>query len=232
MSLDSSYNQDPALLGRYYSDSFSVVNTFHKKLDAWPRLASRDPTGLQWFADILASVLESCSSTTALLCRNTNRRTNSYWVSFLVPIWAQLVANQGFPKFETFVTFFKWESNIACNCNSGQQAIRSFAAALKSCMQCGKNPHIADCSIFLSKSPEAQKKFVSDQRLYFGCLNTGHRSKDCCTRRKCKTCIKLHGQQWRGDSPHNHLLRISPHTRWQRSKSIWFQRWVPTRALR
>ena len=229
MPSDSSYNEAKALLQRCYGDSFSMANTFRDKLEAWPRIANRDSVGLQRFADFLRQCLGTMrlnGSLAVLDDDRENKRLLSKLPDWLIPKWAQLVANhkekhQEFPKFETFVKFLERESDIACdpvtsiqavrpqnservrsttNRNSGQAA-RSFATTLNSCLQCGKNHHIDDCSIFLGKTLETRKKYASDQRLCFGCLNTGHRSKDCRTRRKCKTCNKPHPTALHGDRP-------------------------------
>ena len=62
----------------------------------------------------------------------------------------------------------------------------------KKCLLCDKGHDLNVCYKFLAKSLEERRTFVKEKNLCYGCLTTGHRSKFCKARLKCKTCAKNH----------------------------------------
>lgn len=67
------------------------------------------------------------------------------------------------------------------------------------CLLC-KSPHDIDsCAKFLKKTVEERKYFAATNRLCFGCLKIGHRSKDCKERKSCDSCHRLHPTSLHGD---------------------------------
>ena len=63
----------------------------------------------------------------------------------------------------------------------------------KTCCLCNRGGHLIDsCFTFSRKSMQDKRKFVMENRLCFGCLKEGHRSKECRERQTCKKCEQKH----------------------------------------
>ena len=61
------------------------------------------------------------------------------------------------------------------------------------CVFCEKPNHgIHTCRKFMAKSVAERVKFVQTNRLCFGCLKSGHHSKNCETKSVCDTCKRKH----------------------------------------
>ena len=61
------------------------------------------------------------------------------------------------------------------------------------CTHCERVGHdIENCRTFLAKPLEKRKEFVLYKELCFGCLGTGHMSRRCKRRKRCKFCDKMH----------------------------------------
>ena len=69
------------------------------------------------------------------------------------------------------------------------------------CSLCKKKNHeLEDCRIFLLKKSMLERKaFVKEKKLCYGCLGSGHISRKCRARKKCKTCSRLHPTCLHGD---------------------------------
>ena len=69
------------------------------------------------------------------------------------------------------------------------------------CNHCGKFGHdIDECRSFLARPLEKRKEFAKEKDLCFGCLCTGHQSKKCKQRKRCKHCEKMHPSSLHGDT--------------------------------
>ncbi|KAL6459770.1 hypothetical protein MHYP_G00315290 [Metynnis hypsauchen] len=122
-----------------------------------------------------------------------------------------------FPTFSQFVEFITKEAKIACNPVTSLHALKSSDgervkttktrnvgakvllsnseenAELKGCVFCEKQNHgIQKCWKFNEKPVQERLKFVQTKKLCFGCLQLGHRSKDCKRRSLCETCKGKH----------------------------------------
>ncbi|XP_039859773.1 uncharacterized protein LOC120716337 isoform X2 [Simochromis diagramma] len=127
-----------------------------------------------------------------------------------------------FPRFSYFVTFLSMEASIACNPITSYQAIRqsdfdqpktkpqptpipkrqdtvkifptnSTERSMVSCVFCKRAGHgLHKCRKFTEKPVAERVKFIQGEKLCFGCLNSGHLSKNCSNKMTCNTCSKRH----------------------------------------
>ncbi|KAL3986557.1 KRAB domain-containing zinc finger protein [Sarotherodon galilaeus] len=127
-----------------------------------------------------------------------------------------------FPRFSYFVTFLSMEASIACNPITSYQAIRqsdfdqpktkpqpssipkrqdtvkifttnSTERSMVSCVFCKRAGHgLHKCRKFTEKTVAERVKFIQGEKLCFGCLNSGHLSKNCSNKMTCNTCSKRH----------------------------------------
>lgn len=67
------------------------------------------------------------------------------------------------------------------------------------CILCEGSHHLDDCKEFLSKTMAERKQYIRDKFLCFKCLKPGHMSRDCKSKRKCKTCGQRHPTSLHGD---------------------------------
>ena len=63
---------------------------------------------------------------------------------------------------------------------------------LKVCAFCEADHHLWRCDRFGNESVSARKLFVSQKRLCFNCLKSGHRASDCKFKGRCRECDKRH----------------------------------------
>ena len=63
----------------------------------------------------------------------------------------------------------------------------------KKCCFCNRGGHLTNsCFTFSRQSMQDKRKFVMENRLCFGCLKEGHRSKECRGRQTCEKCEQKH----------------------------------------
>ena len=60
------------------------------------------------------------------------------------------------------------------------------------CFYCNEAHHLNECSAIMKKPEQDRKDFIMKKGLCFGCLRSGHRSKDCKRRITCRICKNLH----------------------------------------
>lgn len=124
---------------------------------------------------------------------------------------------QKFPSFSNFVEFLTDEARIACNPITSLHALkmresernkvsrnRDHEAKVRattsgedvvvtSCAFCAKTGHtLLKCFKFMDATVSARVKFVQENKLCFGCLQSGHLSKDCEWKETCSICEKKH----------------------------------------
>ena len=129
---DDAYDEAKALLEERYGDSFVIANAFRNKLEAWPKVQSRDGAGLRKYADFLRqceTAMNSIGSLNVLNDDRENRKMLTKLPDWLVTRWAREVAkskeqNQAFPPFKEFVRFVTREANIACDPVTSLQALK------------------------------------------------------------------------------------------------------------
>ena len=124
-----------------------------------------------------------------------------------------------FPPFAGFATFVSREADIACDPITSLQSLRGSADASKKrddrkksqasssftkdakietlekdtrckCILCQGNQHLDNSKTFLTKLLQERNTFAMQKGMFFGCMEPGHRSKECKMRKSCKTCAK------------------------------------------
>ncbi|KAL7845029.1 hypothetical protein SRHO_G00235690 [Serrasalmus rhombeus] len=153
---------------------------------------------------------------------NENQKILAKLPDWLTSRWNRKVMeveeeSQTFPSFSQFVQFLTREAKIACNPitslhalkpsegekskvlknrSPGAKALTTSAnekAHATCCVFCEKVGHgLPECRKFIRKAITEQLKFVQENKLCFGCLKLGHRSKDCGDRNICRLCEKGH----------------------------------------
>ena len=70
------------------------------------------------------------------------------------------------------------------------------------CSLCCKNVHqLEECKAYLDKPYDERRQFIIHNNLCFGCLRKGHRSKECRSKKTCKTCNRKHPTSLHTDTP-------------------------------
>lgn len=140
---------------------------------------------------------------------NENQKILSKLPDWLASRWNRQVieleeGTKTFPSFSQFVTIFTKEAKIACNPVTSLHALKSNEAgkakvsrnsetrAKVLTVQSSKNINVAKCAFFeksghgihkcrkfAEKNVTERIKFVQINKLCFGCLKPGHRSKNC-----------------------------------------------------
>ncbi|XP_062610192.1 uncharacterized protein LOC134271972 [Saccostrea cucullata] len=86
------------------------------------------------------------------------------------------------------------DENQPANVNVANRSDRG-----RNCVLCEGNHELDDCKQFLAKSLEGRKQYAKQKGLCFGCLHSGHLSRKCRQRKRCKTCSKFHPSSLHGD---------------------------------
>ena len=116
------YTDAMALLERRFGGDFAVASAFKGKIEAWPKISSKDYTGLRAFSDFLCQcevIARTNYSLNALNDDILNRQMCSKLPDWFVGRWAREIhrfreISGRFPPFANFVAFLKRESEIAC----------------------------------------------------------------------------------------------------------------------
>ena len=73
-----------------------------------------------------------------------------------------------------------------------KEKVHESAPKNDSCLICQAEHDLDECPMFLAKMLKDRKQFCFDNRLCFGCLSSGHVSRNCENRKTCKVCSKRH----------------------------------------
>lgn len=218
----SAYAAAWTLLEERYGNPFLISKAFRDKLDAWPKISSKSSIELQEYADFLRSCKAAMSEIKGLEVLNDcneNQRMLSKLPDWIISSWNRRVTeiqeqSQTFPSFSEFVDFLTIEAKIACNPitslhalkpsegegpkmfkgrSHGTKVLKTNTSEVTSCNFCEKTGHdLQKCWEFMNTPIEERLAFVQEKKLCFGCLKSGHRSKDCETRETCDTCDRRH----------------------------------------
>ena len=159
------------------------------------------------------NVLNDCNENQKLLTKLPDWLT-SRWNRKVMEVEEK---SQTFPTFSQFVAFLTREAKIACNPVTSLHALKPSegektraqrnrspgrkALAINSdeksvpasCIFCAKANHSLDnCRRFMEREFSERHKFIQENKLCFGCLIPGHRSKECERRKTCDKCNKRH----------------------------------------
>ncbi|XP_041470022.1 uncharacterized protein LOC121419632 [Lytechinus variegatus] len=162
--------------------------------------------------------------------KRENKKLMSKLPEWLITRWGRNVVKLrqdrgSFPPFSVFTAFISDEADIACDPITSNQTslkdrrqqssnVRTLSTSVQGqqanggkgkwkplCTYCKGEHHLATCKSFMSQTLDHRTKFVFDHGLCFGCLRSGHLSKNCKKRSSCSTCKRrhptvLHDENW------------------------------------
>ncbi|XP_034088632.1 uncharacterized protein LOC117557059 [Gymnodraco acuticeps] len=223
LGTESAYHAAWTILEERYGNPFLIAKAFRDKLDAWPKISSKDSVELQELSDFLRSCEAAMSQIKGLEVLNDcneNQRMLAKLPDWLTSSWNRKVTemeeqNHTFPTLSQFVKFLTREAKIACNPITSLHALKSResekgkilrspvsnvlttetneTADATNCLFCEKAGHgLHKCYKFRNETISERVKFLQENKLCFGCLKSGHRSKECKNRKICETCEKGH----------------------------------------
>ena len=222
---EEAYERAVALLEKRYGNSFVVAEAFRDKLQAFPKIPSRDNKALRRFSDLLQQTLVVMDQIKGLEILNDcreNKRLLEKLPDWLLQRWTRIVADHhtAYPSFERFADFITTEADIACHPvtstltsnqrrqdsperrNMGNRTLANISQANDKpfCLLCKKSNHdLHNCFVFKKNTPEERKIFLMKSGICFGCLSHGHKAKDCKKRSTCERCNKKHPTCHHGD---------------------------------
>ncbi|XP_041471855.1 uncharacterized protein LOC121421260 [Lytechinus variegatus] len=151
-------------LEQRYGDPFVVSNAYRDKLDAWPKVGSRDSFGLRRFGDFLKQC-DAASKYVPHLNHLDDERENQNLLrklpEWLVVKWGRKVVQwrqdwKTFPPFAIFTEFIDEEATVACDPVTSLQSLQTSKERKKSTpsrsLQTGTHNH---------KDGSAEKKYLS-----------------------------------------------------------------------
>ena len=182
---DDAYEDAKRLLDERFGDPFVIAIAFRDKLDRWPKIASREGTALHKFADFRKQCTTAMGYMRCLYVLNDDRENQklldklpyNHCVEVLMPARQEMIGKKSQPS-SSFSTDAK---------------IKTLDKDTRSkCTLCQGNHPLYNCKTFLAKPLQERKTFAMQKVLCFGCMEPGHRSKECKMRKTCKTCAKRH----------------------------------------
>ncbi|XP_042244222.1 uncharacterized protein LOC121880779 isoform X1 [Thunnus maccoyii] len=132
LGTESAYVAAWEILEERYGNPFTIAKSYRDKLQAWPRMGSKDSFELREFVDFLRSceaAMVHIKSLEILNDCNENRKILSKLPDWLTARWNRKVievqenSNQ-FPSFSQFVKFLTREAKIACNPVTSLQSLK------------------------------------------------------------------------------------------------------------
>lgn len=132
LGTESAYAAAWKILDERYGNPFTIAKAYRDKLQAWPKITSKDSIGLKDFANFLCS----CEAATVhiksleiLSDCNENRKVLSKLPDWLTASWNHKVIEieeetNKFPTFSQFVSFLTREAKIACNPVTSLQSLK------------------------------------------------------------------------------------------------------------
>ena len=120
---EAAYDEAMKVLEGRYGDPFIISNAFRDKLDAWPKIGSKDPTGLRRFGDFLRQCCTAAKNVHHLHHlddERENKKLMSKLPDWLINRWGRTVVKWrreegSFPPFSVFAEFVNEEAVIACD---------------------------------------------------------------------------------------------------------------------
>ena len=219
-NVDASKAFDDAknLLKDRFGNEYVIAQKYLDRLYNWPVIKSEDSVGLNKFASYITTCCNMMKNMSALNQLNSLRDIKEIMMklpydmrkSFRSIVDRNVCQNKVI-DFKLFVDFVNTQSRMQNLPMIGQISDRqhkterhvstskhaTFFTKKENndlyCHCCKKNNHcLNDCIFFLKKTVAERENFIKTKGLCFGCLNTGHRYKDCETKMKCTKCDRMH----------------------------------------
>ena len=130
---DRSYEDARNLLDERFGDPFVIASAFRDRLEAWPKIQSKDSSGLRKFSDFLKQCLAAMSDITELSILNDCRENRILLLKlpdWLVIRWNRVAstyreANKHFPSFEYIDDFVVKEARLATDPITSIQSLQA-----------------------------------------------------------------------------------------------------------
>ena len=112
-----------AIYKKRYGDTFIISNAYRDRLDAWPKISTKDSQGLRRLADFLRQCDTASRYVHHLRHLDDERESRKLMAKlpdWLVARWGRTVARYrqdtgAFPPFSIFARFVNDEATIACD---------------------------------------------------------------------------------------------------------------------
>lgn len=206
-------------LRKRYGDKLNVAKEFRRQLTNWPKIPPKDGKAMEKFSDFLEHCRSAMIVIPELAVLNDceqNERMSHKLPDWMKNKWARKVAkfkkeNGAYPSFAKFSDFVKDEAEVMAEPILQQAATQHHkhehsyskpknakvyltnAATNLQCLYCEMSNHkTADCFRLEKLRLDKKREFAKQNRLCYGCLLTGHQTKNCKSRATCKRCKKPH----------------------------------------
>ncbi|XDV25278.1 hypothetical protein PO909_029222 [Leuciscus waleckii] len=177
LGTESAYVAAWEILEERYGNPFTIAKAYRDKLQAWPKMGSKDSLELREFSDFLRSCEAAMVHIKALEILNDcneNRKILSKLPDWLTARWNRKVIeveeeeNQ-FPSFSQFVKFLAREAKIACHSVTSLQSLKQGEA---------ENPKVQKHQSFRAKTLTTSSSEQTFTTCTF-CKKTGHTLHKC-----------------------------------------------------
>lgn len=212
------------LLERRYGNSFCVAEAFRDRLHSWPEIPGNSPRSLRDYSDFLTLCNIAAQENVNLRVLDDpheNKNMLKKLPYFIQREWAKYAGDYSvdtYPKFQDFTEFIQRTSDRLNNpilsdfystrpkakpaLNARNLSTDTRREGQESCNFCGMTNHsLATCRKFRQCNQLERSSFIKKKGLCFGCLNSGHLSKQCKDRATCDICGKKHPTCLHGDKP-------------------------------
>ncbi|XP_067939956.1 uncharacterized protein [Watersipora subatra] len=218
---EAAYKAARCDLKERFRSKHTVNRALRKKLDEWPRVGAKDAKALRDYADFLSHLRAAMSDVPELQSLDLsqeNEKMAAKLPDWMIRNWARKVKERRqdeyrYPTFAEFVHFVVDQAEVMDeplmkNLGGNRDNPRKQKAAPSSntkvftttlsakekeqCKYCKKIHLTTECFSLAKLSDEDKDAFVKGNRLCYGCLDTGHQSKQCPQKATCKSCTKRH----------------------------------------
>ncbi len=217
---EEAFSKAMEIIERRYGNPFFIAEAFRDKIDKWEKISTHDHKAVQNFADFLLQCSFAITQIPSLEILNDcreNRKMMSKLPDWLNRKWSKTISvhteNGSYPSFEVFVEFLLKEASVINNPltmlsdhkpkqapqNQGARTRRVLAVQGSKevekvmCHYCDmKNHKTSACGKFAKITAQERNEFLKKKGICFGCLNPGHKSKDCANKATCEKCSRRH----------------------------------------
>ena len=199
-----SYEYAKSLLKRKYGDPHRIMIAYRKQLQSWEIIKPGDSSAFGKFhsfllkcGSLIKSHLWNSFDTADNLCVIASKLPSNCrdkWNRKVIDIRKKFLRE---PSFNDLLLFVENEVTVASDPLFSREALQDRFPndkKIKSflCLTCNDNHDLENCSIFKEKDLTERHKFLLKNRLCFACLEKGHISSYCKSRKVCKICAEYH----------------------------------------